>query len=359
MKLLLCLVLVLLFSALVVSQERPVDPPPHNGGNQGGNHGNQGGNHGNQGGNHHNGGHHWGTHGPERPPKPTQNPDDYDDSSDSSNDIICLDMLNKCPDGTEAPFIVDNGRCIFACGEKAVGGLSYSTVKDLSHQLQNGYGTDFIKYAWVSTIEKSAPTIKMTPAESYDDYCIVATLGCDRTTALPTFYNGARVVYIDELVACSVVCPDGSFANSQIECNNNAREIIVYSVMYYPLVILAGLLFLSACCCCCVRRRCRKGQCKRTSTKETSINNDNNNNNNNEYPADQYELLINQQEEPTYGDQMMPSIPPPQVMMMPTMMYPPMPPVPPHLMMPNGMYPVMMQGPNGMWYPVMPPQEEN
>jgi len=64
------------------------------------------------------------------------------------------------------------------------------------------------------------------------------------------------------------------------------------------------------------------------------------------YPSEQYQLLV-QQEQATADA---PAYPP----MAGHPMYPPMPMIPPQMMMPNGTYPVMMQAPNGMWYPVAP-----
>jgi len=91
-------------------------------------------------------------------------------------------------------------------------------------------------------------------------------------------------------------------------------------------------------------------------------------------PARQYELLKesrqdteapqSQWEEPPMTPPTMPAHYPMMPMMMPTMAphtvqpmgMPPMPPM--MMMMPNGAYPVMMQAPNGMWFPVPPHPED-
>jgi len=351
MKLWLCLVFVLLFSALVVSQERPADnhhdrPGGHKGGNKGGHNGN------NQGEGHHRpGGHHRGTPGPERPNRPTQGPtqdpaqDSSSSDSDSSDPVMCMMLAISCPDGSYAKQIVDNGDCIYVCGAMPIGRVPHGVVKDLRQNFAASYNA-IVKSTRVTTIRKVQPEMKLTSNESYHDFCIEATVASGTTTYdMPSVYFGVRVFYVvDTDSSDSKMCPDGISVG---RCRDHKRKHSedIDAMLMYSLSLAFFLIVVSA-CCCCARRRGRKQACKKTPESTSAA-----------YPADQYELLVNQ--EPS--DSVMPEIhmPPPDVMMTPTMMYPPMPPVPPHLMMPNGMYPVMMQGPDGMWYPVIPQQQED
>lgn len=350
MKLWLWFAIIMIFTALAVSQA-----PPHGGPHGGGPHG----------------GPHGGGPRPSRPPTDPERPIDHEpvnptkypypqDSSDSqepinpekpsssssssssqdsdSDAVVCLMIAVQCPDGNYA---ISNSNCDTICGEAPIGGLSWNDVEYVRKEFAYAFSS-VISSASVSSLHGETVKIQ-TPPESYNDYCIRVILkDHTRASTLPDVYNGVRVIYSDKYECSPFRCPNGELIGCEQVCPD---EIEVTSHVILPFIVVFSVVALAACCCCCRRQRQKK--CKAASEAL--------------YPSAQYELV--KQQEPVHQQISIPVPLPPQMMMAP-MMYPPpmgmppMPPVPPHMMMPNGSYPVMMQGPNGMWFPVMPRSED-
>jgi len=268
--------------------------------------------------------------GPERPADLSSS--SQDESEDSDDIMICTMMMLQCPDGTYA---TQNSRCEYICGAAPVGRLSWTAVEKIRQSFVSAYGSSKFSLTDVGTLANK--DIVLSANETFGDYCIEVVL-VDQTQAsmMPAVYNGVRVFYV--ISTCSpILCEDGTLVSCYDVCPD--EDNVEQAIALWPITIAVSVFALAACCCCMRRRRNRK--CKRNTEA---------------YPAQQYELVKQQEQTPT--EEVVVAVPPHMMapMMYPhphQMMMPPMPPVPPHMMM-NGAYPIMVQGPNGMWFPVVP-----
>jgi len=248
----------------------------------------------------------------------------------SSSESICTALFDEvpCPKNTSA---VRNTQCLYVCGVEPIGKLSYYTVEKIVSEYASFYA-DKITEASLSTLAGKNVQIQ-SPPESVDDYCIEVEVTSQNAahSGLPDVFNGVRVVYMQYSPPdCTpMVCADGTMVACDGVCEDNESFVLVT-----PFTVVLGFVLLSACCCCLRRRKCRaKCQMNNVPRAPQPVNSSDS------YPAQQYQLLQQEHEIPMHPAMGQP------------MMYPPMPVIPPQVMMPNGVYPVMMQAPNGMWYP--------
>eukprot|EP00026_Physarum_polycephalum_P012783 Phypoly_transcript_13115.p1 GENE.Phypoly_transcript_13115~~Phypoly_transcript_13115.p1 ORF type:complete len:312 (+),score=49.91 Phypoly_transcript_13115:59-994(+) len=264
--------------------------------------------------------------------------------SSSYDGVMCIALALQCPDGT---FATQNKQCQYICGKAPIGGLSYDDVAIVMGDFIGHY-TSQIKSFRISNLNRYQVAIQ-TPPESRADYCIEATISTPNHIGLPDVYNGVRVMYVQAAsppVCSPMLCPDGTV----VGCNDVCPEVQESESMpfFTPLTIILGVFLLSACCCCLRQRRKCRAKCQVPTPLAPQVLSTNAAHED-MYPAEQY-LLQQEHAEPEV---------PMHPIMMAQPMYPPMPMIPPHMMMmPNGSYPIMMQAPNGMWYPVAPHPED-
>jgi hypothetical protein len=283
----------------------------------------------------------------------------------SSETTFCNMLALQCPDGTYASRTSD---CLFVCGAQPTGGLTYDQVDDIKEEFLSAYN-----YAFVASIDTLyGKNAKLTATEKLSDYCIDVNLQPGDNAQYPGVYNGVRIYYYP--VACSaVLCPDGTLVGCNEVCPPETQSS---SSLMVPVLAIIFVVVLSTCCCYLRGRRCR-AKCAAQKNGFTALPSTKSSEDETKYPSEQYaEMQQVAPESPQMHavPMMMPPMhmpmmmmPPPHPgMMMPSPMmhpmspqmgYPPMP--PPHMMMPpNGAYPVMMQAPNGMWFPAPPHPED-
>jgi hypothetical protein len=272
-----------------------------------------------------------------------QDSGDYEPASSEAGDAFCTLIALMCPDGSVAS---RNAQCEFICGEEPKGHLSDRQIYQIYSDFTYAYRDQFwgIRVGSLSEF----PDVVVQPPESRQDACIVVTLLDDnlRHNAFPDVFNGARVIYTlySPPVCSPKTCEDGTIVSCDDECPTAGSDSIV-SFLFTPIAIILAVAVLSACCCCMRRRKCR-AKCQQQMktpivTPQTPLDVVHEG----YYPAEQYGLLQQEQEQT-------------EIPMHPRMgqhMFPPLPFFAPHMMMQqNGAYPIMVQGPNGMWYPMYP-----
>jgi len=286
---------------------------------------------------------------PVHPELPQISESSSQEESDSGG-MMCNMLAFVCPDGTIASRTSD---CLFVCGAKPAGGLTHSEVEAVKQQLLVAY-----KFAFTASMDTLyGKDAVLNPTEKLSDYCIDVTLNStDSSSNYPGVYNGVRIFYYARY--CSVaICPDGTYVGCDEVCPPSASASA--SSLVVPIVAIIFVVVLSTCCCYLRGRRCR-AKCAATKNGFTALPIKSEET---KYPSEQYAQL--QQSAPASPQMhpvpmmmpmmmappmhMMPMMPPMSPHMAQHMGYPPMP--PPMMMNHNGSYPVMIQHPNGMWFP--------
>jgi len=310
---------------------------------------------------------------PAQTSEPEQSQSSQSQSQSSSQDAsepdgqICNMLAFECPDGT---FSTRTPDCLFVCGAQPIGGLNFSQVESVKEDFVRAYL--YVFTASVDTLYGKGASL--TPTEKLSDFCIDVNLGfSDSSSNYPGVYNGVRIFYYPT-VCSQLLCPDGSYVGCNEVCPPESESS---SSILVPILAIVFVVVLSTCCCYLRGRRCRAKCTKNGFTALPQKSEET------KYPSEQYAQL--QQEPAPESPQMHPvhmMVPPPMPMhmmmpphmqMMHPMHMPPMPPMspqmaaqmgfppmmpPPMMMHPNGSYPVMVQAPNGMWFPAPPHPED-
>jgi len=277
------------------------------------------------------------------PQDSSHTPEGEKPDASNSNEIFCTAIVVEvqCPDNNGTR----NARCEYVCGGlDAVGNFPEEKVEAIMDQFAEFYD-DRIKGVGISTLK--GKNISIQPPESEDTYCIDALVIQGYHLDLPDIFYGVRIVYFPYTTpeCAPMVCPDGSIVGCDTPCANDASESLP---LFTPITIVIAVTLLSACCCCLRRRKCR-ARCQMNAARApqpattTARHEDS-------YPGQYHHL----QQQEAYESEV-----PMGWNMEGEPIYPPMPVIPPHMMMPNGTYPVMMQAPNGVWYPVAPYKEDS